>query len=219
MSNENSICLRSTADIQQFKRMCDETGGGGIQEVAYCCHDLYEREQGVYGWVPPSVKSLKISVSLSGTFVVPDTVEKLSLDHCGMAEFVLPDSVKELVLEPWFSGQIKKWPASLEKLVINGWFLQHGAEPIRLDNLPDTISTMFLTWGTAVEVRKWPAGLKCLIMESSEDDSMASWLGIRHADLPDVQEFKHTVIGEDYEVESDEEETAGLEEDESEGEW
>jgi hypothetical protein len=187
----HTIVIKTHQDFLDFK-----SSDAQPEEVEYKIFNMYSqvpREQRIYGWIPQSVKVLKISSYFSEKFMIPDTVEELHLDHrwddCGV-----PDSVKKLVLGTNFLGKISQWPAGLEELVINGWGLDDSDEPIGIDNLPETVKTVFLGWGTAVEFRAWPQGLQKFTLQTREDDPMVNWLCTEHVPVPAGAEFDHVIV-------------------------
>lgn len=209
VSFPKKISLHSFEEIHQFYDWCRKFDTSNLEEVKFAIFDMNwgaPRDM-VFGWVPPSVKVLRLSIYNAGVYQLPYyTVEELHLDHCD-TDFHLPDSIRRLTLGKNFKGRIAVWPQQLEELTINGWMSEYGNDTIRLDALPDSIHTMFLTWGTAVEVPRWPEGLMKLTLETCEDDMMADWLGIEHAPVPEGVEFTHIEIepvfrgqaAEDYE--------------------
>lgn len=191
----NKITLKTFDDIHQFTRWCQNFNTSNLEEVEYSIFNmaLGAPRDMVFGWVPPSVRVLKLSIYNDGVYNIPDTVEELCLDHCSRAVFMLPHSIRKLTLGPRFKGQIVGWPRNLKELVIQGW-MSDVQDQIPLDNLPDSIHTMFLTWGTAVEVQRWPLSLEKLTIETCDDDAMANWLCIEHAPIPDGVDFTHNHI-------------------------
>jgi hypothetical protein len=190
------VSLRSFNDIRQFYTWCRSFDTSNLEEVEFSIFDMdwAATRFGVFGWVPPSVKVLRLSIYNTGFYQLPYyTVEELYLDHCD-TDFQLPNSIRRLTLGKNFKGRIVAWPQQLEELTINGWISEYGNDIIRLDQLPDSIHTMFLTWGTAVQVDRWPLGLKMLTHETCDDDMMADWLGIVHATLPEGVVYNHVEI-------------------------
>jgi len=201
------ISLRSFVDIQRFYDWCRKFDASNLEEVTFSIFDMNwgAPRDTVFGWVPPSVKVLRLSIYNTGFYQLPYyTVEELHLDHCD-TNFYLPDSIRRLTLGKNFKGRFSTFPQHLEELTINGWSSEYDNAIIRLEELPDSIHTMFLTWGTAVEVAKWPEGLRKLTLETCEDDMLAYWLGIEHAPVPEGVEFTHIEV-ESYQEQNDQEE-------------
>ncbi len=187
------ISLRSFDDIRRFYDWCRKFDTSNLEDVTFSIFDMDwgAPRDGVFGWVPPSVKVLRLSIYNIGFYQLPYyTVEELHLDHCD-TNFQLPNSIRRLTLGASFKGRIVTWPQQLEELTINGWLAEYGNDTIRLGQLPDSIHTMFLTWGTAVQVDRWPLGLRKLTLETSDDDMMADWLGIEHAPVPEGVVYNH----------------------------
>lgn len=192
------VSLKSYNEVIQFEQWCLSFDTSNLEEVDciidHVCWDFPADMK--IGWVPPSVKKLKLSIFNPCELHIPDTVEELYLNGCeSIYGITLPLSLKKLILGDRFEGHNLVIPAAgLEELIIIGWTDQEVESPIILDNLPDSIHTIFLSWGIAAQIDRWPSGLKNLTIESYEDDMYGNWLAVEHAPVPEGVNFHHIVI-------------------------
>lgn len=169
-----------------------------LQEVSYCIYDMnYGIPRGtLIGWVPPSVKVLRLD-TYHCRCIVPETIEELYIDRCDTDIVLdaannfkpLPNSIKRMTLEHKFDGIIREWPKHLEKLTIHGWDCENEVYPIT--NLPEGLQEMHISWGVPIEVKRWPSTLTKLTIETSDDDMVTSWFNIEHAPIPVGIEYTH----------------------------
>ncbi len=196
------IIIKSYKDAAKFFRWCQMFDTSNLKEVTYCIYDIQLGElqpQALIGWVPPSVKVLRLD-TYHCQCIVPDTIDELYIDRCDTG-FVLPDNIKKLTLEKKFNGIIEKWPKNMESLVIHNCYSDNG--PWEIYNLPEGLREMYISWGVPIEVKEWPSTLNNLTIETSDDDVMASWYNIEHAPIPDSVHYIHKHFPSIYQFDDD----------------
>jgi hypothetical protein len=181
------VVLKSFDEALQFFNWCQMFDTSNLEEVTYQIYDMRwdaVPEGAFVGWTPPSVKKLTIDVYNHCDYRIMDTVEELSLNRGADLVFNLPDSIKRLRLESRFEGRIGWWPEALEELRIESWAMPEESFPDVLE-LPDGIRTIYIDYGVPVEVHAWPAALQKLTLVESDNDYVANWLNMQHADVPE----------------------------------
>jgi hypothetical protein len=187
-----SIRLKNRLEIAQFTRWCSLFDTSRLSEVDMILNEnILHPNDVVVGWVPPSVKYLKVSDIKFCHLEVPNTVEVLTLGGSTRKHIDLPPSIKKLTLNKAFMGSVRTMPAELEVLeIINwAWPWPDGGHPNRLDRLPDTIHTIYIGYGVPVLVSRWPKSLKSLTFHKN-DSILSVWLDAKHAPIPQDVDVK-----------------------------
>jgi hypothetical protein len=191
------IIIKSYEDAAKFFRWCQMFDTSNLKEVTYSIY--YDMRMDIFrgtliGWVPPSVKVLKLD-TYHCQCIVPNTIKELCIGRCDTG-IVLPDTIKKLTLNQKFNGIIQRWPQNMETLIIHGYNCIDGPWPIY--NLPEGLREMYVSWGVPIEVKHWPSTLSKLTIETCDDDAMSFWYNIEHAPIPDTVDYHHKHFPSSY---------------------
>jgi hypothetical protein len=158
------VIIRNPYDIQHFTRWCHLFDTTKLKEVNYDIDYFWiiinkagfpickTSKDAVVGWVPPSVKILRLNIYQDNILIIPDTVEELDINY-SLPELFIPNSVKKITIGLWFEGTITHWPDNLQELVILGW-----KSPCSI-SIPNSVTTLILGPKTLVTIFPMPSSL------------------------------------------------------------
>lgn len=165
-----SVIVRGLEQVRNFQFTCERVDTSRLVEVSIILDvedrlALRETEtdplEVQIGWVPPSVKTLRIKNFPSCNIIIPNGVENLSIDDGDIKNIVIPNTVQTLELGPNFHGSITHFPPALTKLTVLGWTDDDQIAPI----LPETIREVYLGMIIPISFRAWPDSLQKLTIE------------------------------------------------------
>jgi hypothetical protein len=188
------LSLTSVAHVEQFNRWHNTFDTSRLEEVCieYPMQEFGRGRGVLIGDVPPSVKRLTVRDDNFSVLAVPSTVEELVIESSFQHNIDLPEGIRSLELGLGFSGSIRTFPATLEKLTIKSWSYPWGFDssfPVRLRNIPDTVHTIEIGEAASLVVWRWPTGVQKVVLPVLHW-GVNAWLERNHAPIPEGVEVE-----------------------------
>lgn len=183
-----AIYLSNIQQIRQFERWCQLYDTSRLVKVTMATSFCQDDESDVFGWVPPSVKTLNISNIAGCQLIIPEGVETISIGRCGLFDLIIPISVRDLTLTYRFDGTVR-FPDNLHSLTVLNWaFGDPNQEPDQYltiyRDLPQTIREIYIGSEIPLTFSEWPKHLSKLTIEKKQNID-----NIEYPLVPDTVEY------------------------------
>jgi hypothetical protein len=196
-----SIILKGIEQIRQFERYCQMYDTNRLVKVVMVTSIIYDNTDDVFGWVPPSVKTLTIYNNADCNLILYEGIETLTISRCMLYDIIIPNSVLVLTLDDKFNGTVI-FPPNLHKLTVLNWSWHDPQQEQDIytriyHNIPDSIQEMYIGSNMPLTFLKWSENLIKLTIEK----------GMYHfTDFPDVPDYVDytEIIEDDFWVNYDE---------------
>jgi len=164
------IYLHNIQEIRQFERWCQMYDTSRLVKVNMYTV-WFDNEEDVFGWVPPSVKTLNIYNNGGCELIIPDGVENLTISRCKLYNINIPNSVRNLTLTTHFNGSVRFNPNLQNLTVLNwGWEDPNQEQDYYFTvyrDLPDSINEIYIGSDIPLTFSQWPNNLTKLTIEKN----------------------------------------------------
>ena len=181
------IYLTNIQQIRQFERWCQLYDTRRLVKVNMATQ-LFDDEDELIGWVPPSVKTLNISNKAGCRLIIPDGIETISIARCKLFDIIIPNSVRELTLTTQFDGTVR-FPDNLHTLTVLNWsFNDPNQDPHQFltiyRDLPGSICEIYIGSEIPLTFLEWPQDMTKLTIEKLQYID-----NIQYPLIPDTVEY------------------------------
>lgn len=168
-----AIYLSNIQQIRQFEQWCQLYDTSRLVKVNMSTSLFDDDDFEVFGWVPPSVKSLIISNNAGCHLIIPEGIESISIGRCRLFDLIIPNSVRDITLTHQFDGSVR-FPDNLHSLTVLNWgYDDPNQEPDQYltiyRDLPQTIREIYIGSEIPLTFSEWPNQLSKLTIQKIQN--------------------------------------------------